>query len=629
MLIHQPIQIQELLTLPFKKRTEKQKRTCLKKESQKFIIIIPKLASSKNLKLQLTQSENASSFKMPGTLKIPSSPVPMESYEDPECKNSSSSAPPRELSLFRLCRIDYKFTVTAFLLCISLFFYYIIDQETIYRYFPLTNREIDKERIVYNNTLPHDLFGAGGVYGRNDFENNGNIVPYWRDVIQQLDGNHTTHENDEEVPLKSIHWGPCYPPNQSIQRPINWDKLIQENANETLEEQMSAISDITLWKRNNSPENDKDLSNLCRPGFIIIGAGKCGTSSLYHYLIGHPRIYPAIKKQIHYFKYYPNYPMKWYLSHFPTAKTFLASGSLMTGEASPGYMPYPDVAQLTHKRMVALSRKTGERNETPKIIAVVRNPLERAWSSYNYNYVQPALKKLRKKRKKLSDEYYRKNKLFSFEDLVKAELDLLKECLKPGGMAEVGARAKYGSQKWIRTEFEMRNQTGQHPLQDIEANCYGGRVSQKIPRKQWSNLVENYPNKFLNTPNLQLVESIVGRGLYTLPLEWWYAVFEKEDIFVLCSEDLRNEPSNSVSKITEFLGLPPFDFKDVVSEGMFNVGGHRGYDTPTEWRESNITLHQVRKDKIPISEELRTEFLEFVKPFNERLFQLIGNKCDW
>ena len=564
------------------------------------------------------------------SLKIPFSPVPMESSSEvSECKNFSSVSPPREPSLFRRYRIDYKFTVTAFLLCLSLILYYSIDEGGIHRYFPLKNREIDNEYIVYNSTLPHDLFGARGVYKRNDFKNNGNIVPYWEDVIKQLDGNQTTQENDEEVDLNSNHWGPCYPPKQSIQHPINWNKLIQENTNETLEEQISALSDITLWKRNNSPKNDKDLSNLCRPGFIIIGAGKCGTSSLYHYLIGHPRIYPAIKKQIHYFKYYPNYPMKWYLSHFPTAKTFLASGSLMTGEASPGYMPYPDVAQLIHKRMVALSKNTGERNVTPKIIAVVRNPLERAWSSYNYNYVQPALKKLTKSRNKRSDDFYKEKRLFSFEDLVRAELDLLKECLKAGGRAEVGAREKYGSQKWIKKEFEIREQAGLHPLQDIEANCYGGRISHKIPRKQWSNLVEKFPNKFLNTPNLQLVESIVGRGLYTLPLEWWYAIFKKEDIFVLCSEDLRNEPNNSVSLVTQFLGLPPFDFTDVVSEGMFNVGGHRGYDTPTDWRESNSTSHQMKKDKIPLSDQLRTEFLEFVKPFNERLFQLIGNRCDW
>jgi hypothetical protein len=43
--------------------------------------------------------------------------------------------------------------------------------------------------------------------------------------------------------------------------------------------------------------------NQCRPSFIIIGAGKSGTSSLYKYLLGHPKNLPCRVKQTHYFKY--------------------------------------------------------------------------------------------------------------------------------------------------------------------------------------------------------------------------------------------------------------------------------------------------------------------------------------
>ena len=31
-----------------------------------------------------------------------------------------------------------------------------------------------------------------------------------------------------------------------------------------------------------------DGKMACRPSWLIIGAGKCGTSSLYYYLLGHP-----------------------------------------------------------------------------------------------------------------------------------------------------------------------------------------------------------------------------------------------------------------------------------------------------------------------------------------------------
>ena len=49
-------------------------------------------------------------------------------------------------------------------------------------------------------------------------------------------------------------------------------------------------------------EQFESVEGGCRPGFLIIGAGKCGTSSLYQYLVGHPRVVPAFEKQIHYFK---------------------------------------------------------------------------------------------------------------------------------------------------------------------------------------------------------------------------------------------------------------------------------------------------------------------------------------
>lgn len=135
--------------------------------------------------------------------------------------------------------------------------------------------------------------------------------------------------------------------------------------------------------------------------------------------------------------------------------------------------------------------------------------------------------------------------------------------------------------------------------------------------------MEEYPNKVINLPNLHVVQSLVGRSLYTLPLEWWYALYPKDDLYVLCNEDLKYRSSESMSSVTEFLGLPSFDFSEVTSAGMFNTGGNTGYDTVTKWDES------AAADDIPISSELRNEYMEFVKPFNERLFKLIGKRCNW
>jgi len=110
------------------------------------------------------------------------------------------------------------------------------------------------------------------------------------------------------------------------------------------------------------------------PDFIIIGAGKCGTSSLYNYLIQHPNIYPAKIKELNYFgrrwtKWYrPNFPTI-FLKHF--VKKFRRE-PFITGEASPFYLLNP---------LVPIQVK--EKIPNVKIIILLRNPVDRAFSQYS------------------------------------------------------------------------------------------------------------------------------------------------------------------------------------------------------------------------------------------------------
>mmetsp|Transcript_16231 Transcript_16231/g.30699 ORF Transcript_16231/g.30699 Transcript_16231/m.30699 type:complete len:553 (+) Transcript_16231:4385-6043(+) len=471
-----------------------------------------------------------------------------------------------------------------------------------------------------SNLLQNDLAGKG-VYDVNDFENNaGILVPYWNNGLKKTKVEFNGNKEGFAV-------GPCY-----LQKgDLNWPS----EKNEFSESRKSIQYRESQWQ---DAMDDGDLTGLCRPGFIIIGAGKCGTSSLYHYLVGHPRVLPAKKKQIDYFRYFSTRSMKWYLSNFPSADTFLSNGALMTGEASPGYLPYPDIA---HKLKTQMTTEAGP--GTPKIITIVRSPLERSWSSYKYNYKKPVIDAIRKKYddehadpfmdklqrtdKCYTDEWYYEKYVFSFEEMVRAELKLLRECLTPGGRGEEGTRDAYGSQDWAAPELERRQRHGESALISLDASCYGDRISDAVPRRQWTDLVEEYPDKMINLPNLHVVQSLVGRSLYTLPLEWWYALYPREDLHIICNEDLRYKSNESMSNVTEFLGLPPFDFSEVTGAGMFNTGGNTGYDTVTKWDES--TGVAASTDDIPISAELRKEYMEFVQPFNERLFQLIGKRCNW
>ena len=112
------------------------------------------------------------------------------------------------------------------------------------------------------------------------------------------------------------------------------------------------------------------------PDYIIIGAQKCGTSSLYRYISEHPSAAPAIGKEVHFFDWHFERGPSWYRAHFPSmlyGAAFRArtGRKLVTGEASPYYIFHPHVPA----RVKALLPQV-------KLIAMLRDPVERAISSY-------------------------------------------------------------------------------------------------------------------------------------------------------------------------------------------------------------------------------------------------------
>ncbi|KAL7463830.1 hypothetical protein ACHAXS_004180 [Conticribra weissflogii] len=514
-----------------------------------------------------------------------------------------------------------------------------------------------------------------------DFRNDENVPPYWEEIESIVENSTTQYDMDSLFTFSEIKtWGPCYPSkykhgqsskNQTGTKSqylhINWttqvlDELPHRYDNDLISFPSQKFPTFSkpppssrFFAGNDDRMQNPELSGLCRPGFLIIGQGKCGTSSLYHYLIGHPRVLPASEKQIDYFKYYSFLPMDWYLSHFPPVETFLGRGALLTGESSPSYLPYPKVPHLIYERMRVDKIKNSESlNKYPSIIALVRDPISRAKSSYEYSYVQPALdwivnrtarvESLHPMLKKIphgkSESYYRENHLFSFEEFARAELDVLRDCLKPGGLAELKSREKYGPPDGMFadafTSRDTMKENESFPLINADEFCYGERINSTVPLAQWEVIVQQYPEKIIDVYSIQLVRSIIGRGLYVLFLDWWYQRFPKEKIYIICTEDLRDYPAETMAKVSSYLGLPEFDFKNVTSEGMYNVGFHTGYDTITSWEEVQEKSVEEIDDNVSdagynveLSEELEKELKDFYEPYNERLYQMTDANCNW
>jgi hypothetical protein len=107
------------------------------------------------------------------------------------------------------------------------------------------------------------------------------------------------------------------------------------------------------------------------PDFIIAGAQKGGTTSLFYYLAQHPQFVSQATKEIHFFDCQFSKGIDWYLNHFVERKAFDKG---FTGEASPYYLFHPLVPQRIKNNFA----KT-------KIIILLRNPALRAWSQYLHN----------------------------------------------------------------------------------------------------------------------------------------------------------------------------------------------------------------------------------------------------
>jgi hypothetical protein len=114
------------------------------------------------------------------------------------------------------------------------------------------------------------------------------------------------------------------------------------------------------------------------PDFIIIGAQKCGTSSLYRYLAVHPTVVASAGKEVHYFDWNYRRGTRWYRAHFPTDLSrhifrMRTGQRLVTGEATPYYLFHPHVP----RRIKGLVPRV-------KLIALLRDPVERALSAYEH-----------------------------------------------------------------------------------------------------------------------------------------------------------------------------------------------------------------------------------------------------
>ena len=105
------------------------------------------------------------------------------------------------------------------------------------------------------------------------------------------------------------------------------------------------------------------------PGLLVLGTQRGGTTSLYRWLADHPQVHPPLDKEIQFFSVEWSRGIDWYRCHFgPTGD------GRLNYEASPYYLYHP----CAPVRAASVVPKA-------KLIALLRDPVSRAWSHYHHN----------------------------------------------------------------------------------------------------------------------------------------------------------------------------------------------------------------------------------------------------
>jgi hypothetical protein len=275
-----------------------------------------------------------------------------------------------------------------------------------------------------------------------------------------------------------------------------------------------------------------------KPYFLIIGAQKAGTTALFYYLAEHPNVVASREKEVNFFApeiligwpEHPNHRVlcrrnrtvfddprsyreaeAWYHGHFPLPHEL--GSHRITFEATAEYLYYPKVAE----RIFRYDSKM-------KLIALLRDPVDRAFSAWNmyrnFGNYRPLI-------------YSPKREDRDFEAAVREEI----------------------------AQFESDQRNGR--------------------------------------------SDYVRRGLYHQQIERYLDLFDRDQVLIIDSRELRNAPSSAIDRVIEFVRLPKFEHSQ-------------------EW--SPMHIGEYEGEMPPATREV---LREFYKPYNERLYELLDHDFGW
>ncbi|KAJ0401542.1 hypothetical protein P43SY_007256 [Pythium insidiosum] len=342
---------------------------------------------------------------------------------------------------------------------------------------------------------------------------------------------------------------------------------------------------------------DARTERVSAPNWVIIGAQKCGTTSLYEYLSQHPDVLKGKRREPHFFDWnwdaalqhtLPEAEAAAYakiLAAYKAARASSRKGNAEetteeNGEQTADALHGQSLDSMRAKYLASLQCEEPEQairppkqigESTPsyllygedvarrlrllypdmKLIVMLRDPVKRAYSHYQMTADPSGTAAQLKMREPVRGK--------SFEQLVDEDLALLEAA---------GVHAS--------------------PLESVEGATVDAfqRYADGLSRQHGAH-------------------SYVGRGLYALQLALWLRVFPREQVLVIDLDDMKTPAGiqREANKAFEFLGVAPCEVVDTERKNT------RAY--------------------APMDDALRQRLEAFYAPFNQQLFELLGRRFAW
>jgi len=419
---------------------------------------------------------------------------------------------------------------------------------------------------------------------------------------------------------------------------------------------------------------------VCLPGLLVIGAQKAGTTALFGYMLEHPEFragaarYPQkveieaepVEKELHFFdsQHRVEQGPANYLYNFHTVHASQRS-NYINADFTPSYILKWDTLQGIHELL-----------PRSKIIIMLRDPVERAWSELKMK-IRQDIATYEWQRLVLRNSENIKYCVEKASTGVKSEPDMTKQISKCVS-TELAKHERWDRllQTTILGYIRRQNKVKvKDPLsiqgQPLFHTAADGNVSMiGFGRGPSGGQRANYQSDFMNPTfvydklvdeiaqierclqngddtlktcftNEQWISSDISRGhvlrgMYYAQIKNVMHFFAEDQVMIVESEELRQHPEQVMKQVCKFAGLNDFKFELPGPEKLSaRIDKHMpGFSTLSGWRllgtvSANGESDSDRAGYHGMPENIRSLLTNFYAEHNELLFRFLGKRYEW